>query len=115
MDAALIIAKCFHARTTAHLLHLQTRSYAAHKALNEFYDGIVDLTDSFAETFQGEQGVIDSYPTAYRHYNDALKMLGDLRQLVESERGNFSTHLANILDEILSLIDATTYKLKFLK
>ena len=29
----------------------QTRSYAAHKALNEFYDEIVDLADSFAEAY----------------------------------------------------------------
>ena len=39
------IILCFHARTNAHVLHLQTRSYAAHKALNEFYDEIVELAD----------------------------------------------------------------------
>ena len=39
------ILLCFHARTNAHVLHLETRSYAAHKALNEFYDEIVDLAD----------------------------------------------------------------------
>ena len=54
-----LILSCFHARTVAHLLHLTTRSYAAHKALNEFYDEIIDLVDSFAEAYQGEYGLID--------------------------------------------------------
>ena len=38
-----LIVRCFHARTNAHILHLQTRSYATHVALNEFYDEIVTL------------------------------------------------------------------------
>ena len=32
-------------RTQAHIFHLQTPSFAAHKALNEYYDEIVGITD----------------------------------------------------------------------
>jgi DNA-binding ferritin-like protein len=53
-----LIALCFEARTKAHIAHLQTRSYAAHKALNEYYDGIVDIADSLAEAFQGREGIL---------------------------------------------------------
>lgn len=47
-----LIIKLFHARTTAHILHLKTRSHAQHKALNDFYDEIVDLADALAEAYQ---------------------------------------------------------------
>ena len=49
MQIGELILRCFHARTNAHVLHLTTRSFAAHKALNEFYDGVVELADEIAE------------------------------------------------------------------
>ena len=39
--AGELVMRLFHARTTAHVLHLKSRSYAQHVALNEFYDGVV--------------------------------------------------------------------------
>jgi DNA-binding ferritin-like protein len=56
---AELVMRLFHARTAAHVMHLQTTSYAKHKALNEFYDAIVDFADSIAEGYQGEHGMID--------------------------------------------------------
>ena len=44
-----LIMELFHARTTAHVLHLRSRSYAQHVALNTFYDEIIDLADTLAE------------------------------------------------------------------
>ena len=38
-----LILHCFHARTNAHVLHLTTKSYAVHVALNGFYDEIITL------------------------------------------------------------------------
>ena len=40
-------------RTQAHVFHLTTKSYAAHKALQNYYEGIVPLLDSYAETYMG--------------------------------------------------------------
>lgn len=115
-----LIMACFHARTTAHVLHLKTRSYAVHKALNEFYDGIVGLADNLAEAYQGEYGLITSYPVKYTPYADALPMLDDLRTTVDDCQksdcwSKTDTHLNNICDEIRALIASTQYKLKFLK
>lgn len=113
-----LIVTLFHARTTAHVLHLQTRSYAEHKALNEFYDGIVDLTDAFAEAYQGEYGLIEGLHAAYEPSDNALEMLDDLRECVDKCAKGLhkdDTHLNNLLDEIRSLIAATQYKLRFLK
>lgn len=36
--AGEFIMRLFHSRTVAHVLHLKTRSYAAHKALQKFYE-----------------------------------------------------------------------------
>ena len=37
----------FLARDVTHSAHLNTRSYAKHKALQKFYENIIDLGDSF--------------------------------------------------------------------
>lgn len=112
-----MIMRCFHARTTAHVLHLKTRSYAAHKALQEFYDGVVPLVDSLAEAYQGEYGLIEIYPPKYTPYDDALKLLDELIDWIDENREDVcdETYCQNIIDEIVALIRATQYKLRFLK
>lgn len=109
---------CFHARTNAHVLHLQTRSYAAHKALNEFYDEIVELADSFAEAYIGSYGLIEFPETPYEPHTDALKLLDEMDEVAESAREALTkgdTHLLSILDGITALVASTRYKLRFLK
>jgi len=117
--AGELIMRCFHARTAAHVLHLKSRSYAAHKALNEFYDEIVDLADSFAEVYQGDYGLITEYPAKYDLSADALEMLENLSLWIEKNRKKCGdeddTYLQNIIDEIVTLIRQTQYKLRFLK
>ena len=109
---------CFHARTNAHVLHLTTRSYAVHKALNEFYDEIVDLADSFAEAYIGSYGLIEFSDTPYEPRTDALKLLDELDDSIDGVRDTLNkgdTHLMSILDEIAALVGSTRYKLRFLK
>ena len=48
----------FLARDVTHSVHLNTRSYAKHKALQKFYENIIDLADGFAEAYQGRHGLI---------------------------------------------------------
>lgn len=119
MAAGELIARCFHARTAAHILHLKTRSYATHKALNDFYDGIIPLVDSFAEAYQGEYGLIEDYPAKYVPYAVPLDLLEDLANWIRSNRyeccDKEDTCLQNIIDEIVALISSTQYKLRFLK
>lgn len=113
------VGKLFEARQAAHAAHLQTTSYAQHKALNGFYDGILDLTDSFVETWQGQYGIVSGYEVSGGKAPDNMeKYLTDLAEDVRSARkgmGEDDTHLQNILDEMLSLIYSTVYKLKYLK
>jgi len=58
MKCADFVGTLFLARDVAHSVHLNTRSFAKHSALNEFYDEIVELADKFAEAYQGRHGLI---------------------------------------------------------
>jgi hypothetical protein len=53
-----IIGLLFYARTVTHIEHLKTKSYAKHKALGKFYDGVIDLADNLAEAYQGDRGLL---------------------------------------------------------
>ena len=114
-----LIIKLFHARTNAHILHLKTRSHAQHLALKDFYDGIVDLADTLAEAYQGDYGIIESYPPRYTHHDDALELMSDLSGWIEKNRHTLwdgdDSHLESLVDGIVTCIRQTQYKLRFLK
>jgi DNA-binding ferritin-like protein len=115
--AADLIARCFAARTAAHIAHLRTKSFAAHKALEDFYEGIVDRTDTFAEAYQGVFGVIESYPDC-EICKGELKPIKELREWLVQNRTKVAQgqrELENLIDEISALCDSTIYKLVNLK
>jgi len=58
MKACDFVGMLFLARDVAHSVHLNTRSYSKHVALNTFYDEIIELADGFAEAYQGRKGLI---------------------------------------------------------
>lgn len=102
----------FNARTVAHIAHLQTSSYAAHKALNGFYDGIVGMADEFAEVYQGCYGRINFTAASYKLEKDPVKMLTELKATVAKARAECEeTALQNILDGMTALIAQTLYLL----
>lgn len=117
--AADFVGMLFLARDVTHSVHLNTRSYAKHMALAGFYESIVGLADSFAETYQGKYGLIGpiSLMSAKKTTN-VTAFLED--QADELEKMRYSvvdkdcTVLHNIIDEILGLYYGTLYKLKFL-
>ena len=52
----LFLDTMFWSADQTHLWHLQTESYALHKALNKYYDGIRDGLDTVAEEYMGYSG-----------------------------------------------------------
>ena len=109
----------FLARDVAHSVHLNTRSYAKHKALQEFYEGIVDLADGFAEAYQGRNGLIGpiSLPGAKKTTNivEFLKsQLDDIEECRYEVVDQKDTALQNLIDGIVELYLSTLYKLRFL-
>lgn len=115
--AANLIALLFLARDLTHREHLKTTSYAKHIALNEFYDSIVDLADTFAETYQGMKGIIANIPLAdATGTGDIIAVLQQQVEWIEANRSDFSSNqekpLQNIIDEICGQYYQTLYKLK---
>ena len=119
MKAADFVGTLFLARDVAHSVHLNTRSYAKHVALNAFYDGIVDLADKFAEAYQGRHGLIGPINLmSAKKTKSIIEFLQDSMAELEGCRYDVcdktDTPLQNIIDEIVGLYLSTLYKLKFL-
>ena len=117
MKAADFVGMLFLARDVAHSVHLNTRSFSKHMALAEYYDGIVDLTDQFAESYMGKYGKFTAFPSVYHQPKDPVRYLKSLQTFVKEARQDLpqDSELQNIIDEIADLINTTAYKLKFLK
>lgn len=119
MKAAQFVGVLFLARDMAHSVHLNTRSFSKHSALNEFYHNIVELADKFAEAYQGRHGLIGQVvvPSNTKTSN-IVDFLTDSLSKIETERYNVveksDTPLQNIVDEIVGEYLSTLYKLKFL-
>ena len=119
MKCADFVGTLFLARDVAHSVHLNTRSFAKHSALNSFYDGIIDLADKFAEAYQGRHGLIGpiSLMSAKKNGN-IIEFLEDSLSQIENMRYDVcektDTPIQNIIDEIIGLYLSTLYKLKFL-
>jgi hypothetical protein len=109
--------KLLHAATNGHILHLQTKSYSEHKALQKYYESLPDLVDSIIEEWQGAYQVIVEYPSTYAAPNpDALTEVMDIRDFLVKNRavvGDYSS-IQNSVDNLMSLLDSTIYRLTFL-
>lgn len=119
MNASQLVGHLFLSRDVAHSVHLNTRSFSKHMALNTFYDEIIDLADKFAEAYQGRHGLIGpiAVPAAKKTANiveflqAAMTEIEDARYKVCEKT---DTPIQNIIDEIVGLYLSTLYKLKFL-
>ena len=115
--AAEFFITLLHAATSGHVLHLQTRSYAQHKTLDEFYGELPGLVDGIIEAYQGKYGLVLDYPSGYVVPTglpiDFVSSLGDF---VTANRLNIGddSELQNLVDGVMELIDSTIYKLRFL-
>lgn len=112
-DIAKAIGIMFLSRTMSHMSHLQTKSYAEHKALNKFYDGIVDLVDDLAEAAQGQYGILDvPFINMSGNIKDPIGMLqGHLKQLEATMSMVDEDYLLSIYQEVQKLYRSTLYKL----
>jgi hypothetical protein len=110
MVLAKFIGMLFQSRDMMHLMHLKTESFAEHKALNAYYDGILEFTDSFTESYFGYYGRLDiTIPQSTAE--DAITHLKSLAKTIDDEYKNYPHCLQNILDEMSALIYKTLYLL----
>ena len=105
----------------AHVYHLQAQgdgSFASHNALNTYYDSILELIDTVIETYSGQYGIVENYETIdtsgtqskdkIEYFTDLTKFIKDSRYIALSKE---DTHLQSIIDDIVSLIYRTIYRL----
>lgn len=122
-DMGKLVADFLESVTVVHKAHLKVTgegSYAAHKAMNSFYDEIGDLADGIAESYQGlteklleiGTGETQKFSTA----KDCVKYLNGLYSKVDAMQAvcNYS-EINNDLDNVKTLINETKYKLIFLR
>lgn len=102
-------------RTQAHQFHLMTNSYAQHKALQTYYEGIVPLFDSWAEAYMGKYGRLKRITSNKRFMKDPAKAKQYFKTLLvrikKLKLPRSDTYLKNIQDEITALIRSTIYML----
>jgi hypothetical protein len=111
------LLKLLHAATNGHILHLQTKSYSEHKALQGYYEKLPDAVDSIIEQWQGAYQMIIEYPAGYEAPKaDALQEVTYIRDFIVANRaivGDY-TSIQNEVDALLSIVETTMYKLTFL-
>lgn len=96
--------------------HLKTSKYSSHMALDEFYKEMPERVDSLIEAYQGiNHTKVEDYECIIKvEDHDALSYLNTLHDVVKSGRElmNGESELESLVDDCLSLIDSTIYKLE---
>lgn len=114
---APLISVLFHATTQSHIYHLQTDSYAQHKALQEVYEKLPDLIDSIVEAYQCEGNAVIGYKAMpflednnpIQYFENAYNQVMTLRYECCSKE---DTSIQNEIDNVCLLFKQTKYKLK---
>jgi hypothetical protein len=120
---AACVSELMNASTSFHKLHLKVTgvgSFAAHKALNDLYDALVDHADNLAEGYQGAAETLLKYnEIPNKTLNTVEDGLDYIRMLIDMVNGLQSkmpySEIVNELDTVKSSLNSAKYKLKFLK
>jgi DNA-binding ferritin-like protein len=120
-----LISTLMASRDQAHIFHWQTTgagSFAAHLALNAYYDAIPAMVDALVEAYQGKHGILKGFTPAekFDDYNqaNALKYFKGLATYIDRAYDKIDpkdTNIINQLDTFKDLIYTTIYKLENLQ
>ena len=120
---AACATEMMNAAISFHRLHLKVTgdgSYAAHKALGEFYEGLHGHADTLVEGYQGIAEKLLKYTDmpirTLDTTADAVGYLRDLYNTINKLQGMMPySEIVNNLDLVKDSINSTKYKLLFLK
>ena len=116
-----LVSKLFVSRNQAHIFHLGTSSFSEHKALNMYYDEIVELVDGIAQSTSGIYGNLSGYTSGdvvdWTSTEDTIAYFRGLYAAVQTERKAVyqDSYIQNQIDEICQLLGDTIYQLKLNK
>ena len=109
--------KLFEVRDIIHDLHLNSKSYSEHKALNQLYEGWTEEMDKFLETFYGKYGRIMGAITIDSNteinvstylINVMVFLNKDIVTIIDEQ---LDSDLCNIIADMKQLINHTLYLL----
>ena len=120
---AACATEMMNAAVSFHRLHLQVKgegSYAAHKALGNFYEGLHDQADKLIEGYQVVCEKLLTYTNmpirTLDNTSDAVSYLRDLYNVVGKLQAMMPySEIVNNLDLVKDSINSAKYKLLFLK
>jgi len=115
-----MVSILLHSQTQVHIFHLQTKSYAEHKALQKYYEGIDGIVDGLIESYQGKYDIITQYNSIknedYKSAEQVIKYFKSLDAMIDKNRKEVKeSFIQNQIDTVQELINSTVYKLRFLK
>lgn len=129
---AELIARGLLQIANIHGMHFATSSYAAHKALGDYYSDLEDLIDTIAESaigngFNPEEILGKSIAFSFDSPENAVSSIKEFNQFIDSfedhlesleeneeeggEEGVDWCFMQNLLDELTTLNNQTIYKL----
>jgi hypothetical protein len=96
------------------MAHLATNSFATHKALQAYYEGIIPLVDAWSEAYIGKYGrfKMRKFPTnTSKAVKKPVVYFRGLVTRIKKLRLPKDTYLQSIQDEIMVLLQSTIYML----
>ena len=116
-----VITEILAMSVTSHFWHWQTKSYAAHEALGEFYTKLTEIADQLAESFMGMGGSfnvgVDTHMSSFS-VNRAVEELRELKGLLVETVNQLTTQengahqgCADIIIDGIKEIDKLRYLL----
>lgn len=114
MEIDKLVAKCMQSIVLTHYWHLQTFSYPKHKALQEFYETMQGLVDTFVEAYQGKYDKRVSKPENIKlDVEDKIEYFEKLSSYFDAYITLFNNSLdcQDIVIDMKNLVNKTKYLL----
>ena len=117
-EPSKFISKIFESREMAHVYQLKEND--SNKALESYYEKILELVSKFLEIYEGQYQILENYEiidTNPTKDKDKIEYFKELAQFIKDTRYKAileeDTHLHKIIDEMSELVYRTLYKLKY--
>ena len=104
-------------REQAHVFHFVTKSFAAHKAMQTYYEGIIELIDTYAEAYMGiyKKRISGLTPYINKKITTDARVIRlffvNLLRTIKGLKLPSDRSLIHVRDEVETLITQTIYML----
>lgn len=110
-----LAARVFCVRNESHKAHWSTKYYAAHMALGDFYDGVIDKLDAIVEAYQGMFGLIGKVDGYEDYDSDIVKHIREVADWIDENKTEIARDngtIVNLVEDLLSVFYTALYKLE---